>query len=533
MRQFSALFEALDSTTSTLRKIAAMKDYFAVADPADAAWAVFLLSGRRVKRLVPARRLREWLVESSGMPRWLVEESYAAVGDLAETISLLVTESRDADDPDELSLSAWMEKRILPLADLDPEEQGERVKRWWRDLDPERRFLVNKLLTGGLRVGVSQLLLARALAELTGVPRAVILHRLMGRWQPSARFFEELVSADTTAEDVSRPYPFFLASPLETGPDQLGDPEDWLTEWKWDGIRAQLVRRAGKCFLWSRGEDLVTDRFPEVGEAASWLPDGTVLDGELLPWNDEGVMGFADLQKRLGRKRIPADLLNEVPVRFMAYDILENRGRDVRALALSERRAMMERRLLSAPGALRVSPVLEEDDWARLADLRMEARSRGVEGLVVKRRDSAYRAGRRRGDWWKWKVDPYTVDAVMIYAQPGHGRRSSLYTDYTFGVWRGRDLVPIAKAYSGLSNKEIRRLDRWIRANTVERFGPVRSVRPEQVFELAFEGINPSSRHKSGVALRFPRIHRWREDLSPGGADRLSDLKRLISDGAG
>jgi DNA ligase-1 len=244
-------------------------------------------------------------------------------------------------------------------------------------------------------------------------------------------------------------------------------------------------------------------------------------------------MGFADLQKRLGRKRIPADLLNEVPVRFMAYDILENRGRDVRALALSERRAMMERRLLSAPGALRVSPVLEEDDWARLADLRMEARSRGVEGLVVKRRDSAYRAGRRRGDWWKWKVDPYTVDAVMIYAQPGHGRRSSLYTDYTFGVWRGRDLVPIAKAYSGLSNKEIRRLDRWIRANTVERFGPVRSVRPEQVFELAFEGINPSSRHKSGVALRFPRIHRWREDLSPGGADRLSDLKRLISDGAG
>jgi DNA ligase-1 len=355
----------------------------------------------------------------------------------------------------------------------------------------------------------------------------------MGRWQPSARFFGELVSADTTAEDVSRPYPFFLASPLETGPDQLGDPEDWLTEWKWDGIRAQLVRRAGKCFLWSRGEDLVTDRFPEVGEAASWLPDGTVLDGELLPWNDEGVMGFADLQKRLGRKRIPADLLNEVPVRFMAYDILENRGRDVRALALSERRAMMERRLLSAPGALRVSPVLEEDDWARLADLRMEARSRGVEGLVVKRRDSAYRAGRRRGDWWKWKVDPYTVDAVMIYAQPGHGRRSSLYTDYTFGVWRGRDLVPIAKAYSGLSNKEIRRLDRWIRANTVERFGPVRSVRPEQVFELAFEGINPSSRHKSGVALRFPRIHRWREDLSPGGADRLSDLKRLISDGAG
>jgi DNA ligase-1 len=277
----------------------------------------------------------------------------------------------------------------------------------------------------------------------------------------------------------------------------------------------------------------VTDRFPEVGEAASWLPDGTVLDGELLPWNDEGVMGFADLQKRLSRKRIPADLLNEVPVRFMAYDILENRGRDVRALALSERRAMMERRLLSAPGALRVSPVLEEDDWARLADLRMEARSRGVEGLVVKRRDSAYRAGRRRGDWWKWKVDPYTVDAVMIYAQPGHGRRSSLYTDYTFGVWRGRDLVPIAKAYSGLSNKEIRRLDRWIRANTVERFGPVRSVRPEQVFELAFEGINPSSRHKSGVALRFPRIHRWREDLSPGGADRLSDLKRLISDGAG
>jgi DNA ligase-1 len=292
------------------------------------------------------------------------------------------------------------------------------------------------------------------------------------------------------------------------------------------------VRRAGRCFLWSRGEDLVTDRFPEVGEAASRLPDGTVLDGELLPWNAGGVMAFADLQKRLGRKRIPADLLKEVPVRFMVYDLLEDQGRDIRALALSERRSLLEERLASAPGGLKISPVLSRTDWQSLGDLRLEARQRRVEGIMIKRRDSAYQAGRRRGDWWKWKVDPYTVDAVMIYAQPGHGRRANLHTDYTFGVWRGEALVPIAKAYSGLNNEEIRRLDRWIRANTVERFGPVRSVRPEQVFELAFEGINPSSRHKSGVALRFPRIHRWREDLSPGGADRLSDLERLMNDGA-
>lgn len=533
MRRFSALFEALDSTNSTLRKVDAMKDYFGSAPPGDAAWAVFLLSGRRLKRLVAPSRLREWLVEATGMPRWLVEESYAAVGDLAETISLLVPGAATAMDSTSLSLAEWMERRILPLGGLTAEAQGERVKRWWAELDAERRFLVNKLLTGSLRVGVSRTLVARALAETSDLPRPVILHRLMGKWKPSAAWYEALLSAETSVEDASRPYPFCLASPLPGGPEELGSRAQWQAEWKWDGIRAQLVRRAGQCFLWSRGEDLVTDRFPEVARAAEWLPDGTVLDGELLAWNEHGVMPFSELQRRLGRKRIPAPLLEEVPIRFMAYDLLEDGGLDVRLQTLWERRSLLCSRLAAAPAHLTISPVLEGPDWATVAERRCAARANGVEGLMLKRLDSGYRTGRRRGDWWKWKVDPYTVDAVMIYAQPGHGRRASLYTDYTFAVWRDDDLVPIAKAYSGLSNSEIRRLDRWIRSNTVERFGPVRSVRPEQVFELAFEGINPSSRHKSGVALRFPRIHRWRHDLAAGNADRLRDLKSLLTDAAG
>lgn len=527
MRAFAELFAALDSTTSTLAKIAAMKRYLAAAPAADAAWAVHFLSGGRLKRLIGAAQLRQWLHDTAELPEWLVEESYSAVGDLAETVALLVP--ANAAPSTDLSLAEWVEERLIPLQDADPEERRARITAWWRELPPDQVFLLTKLMTGAFRVGVSQTLLARAVAELADIPRAVILHRLMGHWRPSAASWVALLDPAGADEDLSRPYPFYLASPVSGDPSGLGDVNDWIAEWKWDGIRAQLVIR-GEPFIWTRGEELVTPRYPEVAAAAADLEDGCVLDGELLAWRD-GVQPFAELQRRIGRKSVGKKLLAEVPVIFMAYDLLERRGRDLRAEALSVRRSALTELVAAGHPVLRCSPVVDAASWEELGARRNESRRRGVEGLMLKSPGSAYGAGRQRGFWWKWKVEPYTVDAVMIYAQAGHGRRASLFTDYTFAVWQGADLVPLAKAYSGLDDGEIRELDRWIRRNTLERFGPVRSVKAEQVFELAFEGINQSSRHKSGIAVRFPRILRWRKDLAPRDADRLEDVRGLLEAG--
>lgn len=529
MQAFGALYQALDQTTSTNAKVDAMVDYFRRAPSADAAWAVYFLSGRRVKRLVGAARLREWLVEVSDLPEWLVEETYASVGDLAETIALLLTDGRGEDDP--RPLHVWMADSILPLAGLGPEAQRDLLVSWWRALPYDSCFLVNKLLTGALRVGVSQTLVARALSIVADLPRPVIAHRLMGHWTPDGAFFEALLAPDDGAADLSRPYPFFLAAPLDDDRSDvesaLGPVSDWQLEWKWDGIRAQIVRREGQVFIWSRGEELVTDRYPEARDAALALPDGCVLDGELLGWQDGQVLPFSQLQRRIGRKTVGKKLLTEVPVAFMAYDLLENGGRDVRGLPMHDRRRQLELLIKPAPVALNLSPLVDAASWAEAAAHREQSRAREVEGLMLKHREAPYGTGRTRGPWWKWKIDPHTVDAVMLYAQPGHGRRANLYTDYTFAVWDGDALVPIAKAYSGLSNAEITQLDKWIRRHTKERFGPVRSVEPLQVFELKFEAINASTRHKSGIAVRFPRIARWRHDLGPKDADTLDSVRNL------
>ncbi|PWG64314.1 ATP-dependent DNA ligase [Sediminicurvatus halobius] len=531
MRRFGELFERLDQTNATNEKVAALADYFASVPPADGAWAVYFLSGRRLKRLIGAARLRAWLVAESGLPEWLVEETHQHVGDLAETIALMLEdpERRDA-DADVRGLAAWVEEELLSLRELPEDEQARRVRSAWRGLPRPACFLYNKLLTGALRVGVSQTLVERALARASGLPRPVIAHRLMGDWRPDAGFFASLFDERSGREDASRPYPFFLAHPLDADPaPQLGPLADWQCEWKWDGIRGQLVRREDAVFLWSRGEEMITDTFPEVAEAAWQLPEDTVLDGELLAWDGE-VLPFSQLQRRLGRKRVGRQLRREVPVHLLAYDVLEDRGEDVRHEPLAARRQRLERLLAGVEPPLRLSPLIEAGDWDRLHRLRTEARARRVEGVMLKRRDSPYGIGRPKGPWWKWKVAPLTLDAILIYAQPGHGRRANLYTDYTFAVPDGEGLVPVAKAYSGLDDAEIRRLDRWIRRHTVERFGPVRSVEPVQVFELAFEGIAPSRRHKSGVALRFPRIARWREDLGPADADSLNQVRALLDE---
>jgi DNA ligase-1 len=527
MRRFAELYATLDRTNATSAKRDAIAAYLHDAPPADAAWAVYVLGGGKLRRLASVTELRQATREATGHPDWLIEESYAHVGDLAEAIALLLPPGTPSDDA---PLHAWMEQRLPGLAQLDPSARVAQLQAWWRALPADEVYLLNKLITGALRVGVSQRLVVQALAVWSQLPTDLIAHRLSGDWTPNAVSLAALAQpAEDDAHREHRPYPFFLASPLEAPVENLGERSEWLAEWKWDGIRAQLMRRDDEARLWSRGEERLDGRFPEIERAACVLPPGCVLDGEILAWDDQAASPrpFTALQKRIGKLKPGPKLLAETPVRFMAYDLLELEGIDLRETSLRERRTRLAALLDGAPPALLLSPAVEADGWEALAKLREQSRERGTEGLMLKRLDSPYRVGRKRGDWWKWKVDPYTLDAVLIYAQSGHGRRAGLFTDYTFGVWDRGHLVPVAKAYSGLDDAEIAQLDAWIRTHTIERFGPVRSVEPQHVFELAYEAIQRSGRHKSGVAVRFPRILRWRTDLSIRDADRLEDLRRL------
>lgn len=568
MKAFAALYARLDASTATRHKLDALEDYLRSAPAADAAWALYFLAGGKPRQTVPTRLLREAAREAAGLPEWLFDESYAAVGDLAETIAHLVPEGSGDDDA---GLAEWLEQRLLPLRGAEPDAVRQWLRAAWARLDWNGRFVLCKLITGGLRVGVSRLLVVRALAAVGGLEPAQVAQRMVGYTDagamPDAARYAALLAppgsaAGEGAQPDGRPYPFFLAHPLAGAPQALGPPADWFAEWKWDGIRAQLVLRAGSVWLWSRGEELVTDRFPEVATAAAALAGplgeaahaGLVLDGELLGWDAAAgrPLPFAALQRRIGRRSLGAAILREVPVVFVAYDLLEHAGVDLRGRPLAERRARLEAVLGSAHDsppagttALRVSPRVgggPDDDWPRLAALRAQARAQGVEGLMLKQLGSAYGVGRTRaegGQWWKWKLDPFSVDAVLVYAQRGHGRRASLYTDYTFALWDrpadgggARALVPFAKAYSGLTDAEIREVDAVIRRSTIEKFGPVRSVVPELVFEIGFEGIARSARHRSGVAVRFPRMLRRRPDKRPEAADCLAVLQALL-DGAG
>lgn len=532
MKRFAALYRELDRSTATGDKRAALVAYFRQAPPADAAWALHLLSGGKVsgagRKIAASGELRAWVGEASGLPEWLVDDSYSQVGDLAETVTLLL------DDPsgpgEDVPLSQWIEQRLLPLANAAPEVRRAAVMAAWGGLCFDERLAFNKLLTGALRVGVSQRTVQQALAELSGVDIARIAQRMLGSWTPDAQWMAHLLDPEERPGDRQQPYPFFLASPLEADPPSLGPVADWILEWKWDGIRVQLLRRDGEVALWSRGEERLDGRFPEIEQAAASLPDGTVIDGELLAWHagEDAPLPFTALQTRIQRRKPGAKTLADTPVRVLAYDLLEHAGRDLRALPQQERRARLETLLLAhADPRITLSPQVQASDWTQAAALREQSRTRGVEGLMLKRASAPYQAGRRRGDWWKWKIEPLTIDAVLIYAQAGHGRRSTLFTDYTFGLWHEGALVPVAKAYSGLDDAEILKLDRWIRAHTLERFGPVRSVEALQVFELGFEAVNRSKRHKSGIAVRFPRILRWRHDKPAAEADALAALQAL------
>ena len=535
MKRFAELIMILATTTKTTAKLNAIQEYFSEAPGDDKVWVIALFTGRRPKRSVNTALLREMCLEASNIAPWLFEESYHTVGDLAETISLLIPESIiEAKDKDAFSLSHYL-KLFSDLSKKEDEEKKELVKNAWAQMSRSEIFVFNKLMTGGWRIGVSQKIIVNALAKTTGASASVIAHRIMGNWDPAAVKFDELINAEHNETDSSKPYPFYLAYALEDDPASLGDIHDWQAEWKWDGIRGQIIKRNDELFVWSRGEELMTDKFPEYHLLKDFLPNGTVMDGEIISLASAAsedrfsVLPFSALQTRIGRKNITAKQLKEAPVGFIAYDLVEETEIDIRTLSMTERRQKLEALLqnINLP-FIHISPVISLDSWEELKEIRKLSRDKGSEGIMLKRKNSEYKTGRKRGDWWKWKIDPLTIDAVLVYAQKGSGRRSNLYTDYTFAVKDGDKLVTFAKAYSGLTDKEFAQIDYFVKRNSIEKFGPVRTVKPELVFELAFEGIAVSKRHKSGVALRFPRMSRWRKDKKPEEINTLDDLKAIL-----
>jgi len=526
MKAFANLFSVLDQTTKTNAKVDALSKYFDQANEKDKLWTIAILSHKRPKRAVNSTLLRAWAAEVSDQPLWLFEESYHVVGDLAETIALFLPPAKGTSD---LTLSDWIHS-LVAITKSEESEKKQFILNAWSSLDYAERFVFNKLITGGFRIGVSQKLMTKALSKSTGIEENLLAHRLMGKWLPNDVTFQSLVIDPSETENISQPYPFYLAYALDLDYEALGDVGEWQIERKWDGIRGQIIVREDQVFVWSRGEELVTDKFPEFGPLAQFLPNGTVIDGEIICMEGDQILSFNVLQQRIGRKNITKKILEAAPVKMIVYDILEFEGEDVRTRPMEDRRQTLEALLENNPtdGILRKSEVVDAASWEGYALEREKSRAFVAEGLMLKRKNSEYKTGRKKGDWWKWKVEPLVIDAVMIYAQRGHGRRSNLFTDYTFAVWDDEKLVTFAKAYSGLTDKEFEEVTRFVRRNTVETFGPVRSVKPTLVFELAFEGINKSSRHKSGVALRFPRMSRWRKDKPASEANTLKDLHKML-----
>jgi DNA ligase-1 len=537
MRLFADLVTTLGTSTKTNEKLDALSEYFLTANDKDKIWVIAIFSGRRPKRAVNSTQLWTWCNELARLPAWLFEECYHAVGDLGETIALLLPESTNADSSHPLH---YYLETLISIEKEDESVRKEFILRSWQTMTQAERFVFNKLITGNFRIGVSQSTMVNALAKTSKLESSVIAHRISGNWDPVTTNFSDLLSEQAVTTDYSKPYPFYLAYAIEDEVNTLGEPNEWQAEWKWDGIRGQVIKRNHQLFVWSRGEELMTEKFPEYHALKNHLPNGVVLDGEIIPYrspsaslsggNVEGApLPFALLQTRIGRKNVTKKQLTEAPITFFAYDLLEYEGNDIRESLLIERRTLLEEIVkdVNHP-ALLLSPVISFSTWPELTTIRQQSRNLGREGIMLKRKQSIYQVGRKKGDWWKWKIDPLVIDAVMIYAQKGHGRRSNLYTDYTFAVKDGDKLVGFTKAYSGLTDKEFAQVDNFVKRNSLEKFGPVRTVKPELVFEIAFEGIAASNRHKSGVALRFPRINRWRKDKTADEINTLDDLKKML-----
>ncbi len=526
MKRFAELIQQLELSNKTNDKIAALVDYFNDANEKDIPYVIAMFTGKKPKRPVNTSLIKQWAVELSGIPEWLFTESYHSVGDLSETIALVLPPAKNEIDK---PLYTWINE-LGNLLTRSDEQKKEYILNAWDGLATNERFIFNKLISGNFRIGVSNKMLVNAIAKQSDKESSKIMHAIMGKWKPSEITYKELIEGEHVNTDNSWPYPFCLAYALDTEPENIGSPNEWQAEWKWDGIRGQIVKRNGELFIWSRGEELVTDQFPELHFLTNELPDGTVLDGEILSVKDGQVQSFSTLQQRLNRKTINKSQLTDAPIGFYTYDILEHDGKDIRSEPLHKRRQFLEN-IISNLGTKTIailSPVIQFESWEKLAALRLTAREINSEGIMLKKLDSVFHTGRKRGDWWKWKINPYTVDTVMIYAQKGSGRRANFYTDYTFAVRDGEKLITIAKAYSGLTDKEIKEVNAFVNKNAIEKFGPVRTVKPELVFEIAFEGIAESKRHKAGLALRFPRIARWRKDKKAEEINTLDDLRQLL-----
>jgi DNA ligase-1 len=527
LKRFTELIQQLESSNKTNDKIAALVSYFSTADERDKPYVIAMFTGKKPKRPVPTALIRLWATELSGIPDWLFAESYHSVGDLSETIALVIPPPAHTSDR---KLHEWIQDLAM-LNGKDDAEKKAFILNAWDTLDTQERFIFNKLISGNFRIGVSNKMLVNAISKQSDTDSNKIMHSIMGKWNPWEITYNELIAGAHVNTDNSWPYPFCLAYALEAAPASLGGTQEWQAEWKWDGIRGQIVKRNGELFIWSRGEELVTDQFPELHFLKDELPDGTVIDGEILSVKDGQVQAFSILQQRLNRKTINKAQLKDAPIGFYIYDLLEFETKDVRTEPLSERRRLLETVVsqLSNTDVAVLSPVIEFTDWDALAEIRQGSRENNSEGIMLKKLSSFYHSGRKRGDWWKWKINPYTVDTVMIYAQKGSGRRANHFTDYTFAVRDGEQLITVAKAYSGLTDKEIKEVDSFVKKNAIEKFGPVRTVKPELVFEIAFEGIAESKRHKAGLALRFPRIARWRKDKVAAEINTLDDLRQLLA----
>ncbi len=525
MKVLARLINALDSSNKTNSKILAIEQFLADSTELDKYWFIRLFTGKRPRRSVKTTTMRQLAIEYSGIPEWLFQESYSAVGDLAETIALIITPAKHTIDK---SLDQWMQE-IMSLQGMPEDEIKGYILTSWESLGQTERFVFNKLMGSSFRIGVSSKTLINAFAKFYELDANLVAHSLMSDWDPELLSFEKFIKGEHININLSVPYPFSLANPLVQDLESLGKEQDWQVEFKWDGIRGQVIRRDGEIFIWSRGEELVNEQFPELLEELKDQDIDFVIDGEIVPYNENGVMSFNQLQRRLNRKNISKKMMQEVPIKFIAFDILELNRQDLRNIPLEERRKILEDLLdkLNSENYL-LSELLDFSDWNSLNRIREASGDKNAEGLMLKAKDSAYQVGRKKGFWWKWKVDPMSIDAVLIYAQRGSGRRSGHYTDYTFAVKDGDKLVTIAKAYSGLSNTEIAEVSKFVRENSLEKFGPVRTVKPELVFEIAFEGIAASNRHKSGVALRFPRIVHWRKDKLASEIDDIEEIKKLI-----
>jgi len=527
MKAFAKLISNLEQTSKEAFKVTALAQYFSNATDEDKLWTLALFTGTRPKRVVDIKALKEFAEQVYTEGEWLFEASHQIVGDMAETIAYFLPKAKRNGNH---TLSEWI-SMIRTIFNAERIDQRDAITKAWDTLRPEERFIFNKLITGGFRIDVSLKLLSKALAIVTGKDENLLAHKLNSDWHPDEVSFETLIFTENPEAEKSKPYPFHLAHTLESTVAELGDISNWQVERKWDGIRVQVIVRGNKISIWSRKGDILSSKVPELKPLAESMEDGTVLDGELICFKNGKILPINNLRTRFGRRNNSKKQFEESPCVFMAYDILEFKGEDIRNKDLAERRKKLEKVILQYYDEHKIillSDIINNDNWESINSEREKSREHQVTGLVLKNKKSIYGSSRVEGDWWKWPVDPLFIDAILLYAQAGEGGSSKMYREYSFALWHGEDLVTFAKAKSGLEDKELKELTSFVKKNTKEKFGPVRSVAAVQIFRLAFDSITASKRHKSGILLKNPRLIEWLRDKNIEDGNNLDDLKKML-----